>query len=562
MNAILMLLLAADVNGQSTPDVMLLDFASHYCAPCRQMVPSIERMQNDGYPIQRIDTTEQYEMTRRYNVRVLPTLVLLVEGREVQRFEGFTGEDELRRTMDKAKRSLMASRRDSKSSNTSGDQLARNDEESGQTEAPRKPAGKSPGKSVRNLFGGAGDENTTAVRAQNDEIGRVDSKMLANAEAATVRLRVADDKLHDVGTGTIVYSKPGSSIILTCAHLFPVGREKKTKVEVDVFRDGKIARFPGVVMSGSHDSDLAFVKIQSTATLPSVPLFTTGATVQPGQAVVSFGCNNGDVPSILKSSVLKVNPYIGPANLTCSTDPVQGRSGGGLFSENGELLAVCSGAFRKEKEGLYMSHAAVAALAVQQQLEYVLTPRPESAGEEAAVVFTELEAASEESSVKPVGDSEAVEPGPFDEAPSFEEVATTAEVAFDDSMTNGSEEVREVLASAAQANASGSASVFDSGAPGDRVEMSEKRVPRTPVSSTELPGTTVSLSAPNAAGADAAGTEITVLINSREPGGQKRMIVIPRATPWLLELLTGEAGADEGGGVEKPSPELTSFGQR
>jgi hypothetical protein len=34
--------------------------------------------------------------------------------------------------------------------------------------------------------------------------------------------------------------------------------------------------------------------------------------------------------------------------------------------------------------------------------------------------------------------------------------------------------------------------------------------------------------------------EITVLIQSKDPSVGKRMIVIPRPTPWLLELLTGE----------------------
>ena len=36
------------------------------------------------------------------------------------------------------------------------------------------------------------------------------------------------------------------------------------------------------------------------------------------------------------------------------------------------------------------------------------------------------------------------------------------------------------------------------------------------------------------------GTRVTVLIDSDTPGAVQRMIVIPDATPWLVELLTGE----------------------
>jgi hypothetical protein len=39
----------------------------------------------------------------------------------------------------------------------------------------------------------------------------------------------------------------------------------------------------------------------------------------------------------------------------------------------------------------------------------------------------------------------------------------------------------------------------------------------------------------------AAGPEITIMIDDKSPGSEKRVIIIPRATPWLMEMLTGEA---------------------
>jgi hypothetical protein len=33
---------------------------------------------------------------------------------------------------------------------------------------------------------------------------------------------------------------------------------------------------------------------------------------------------------------------------------------------------------------------------------------------------------------------------------------------------------------------------------------------------------------------------VTVIIDDRLPGAQKKVIVIPRASPWLMEMLTGD----------------------
>ena len=92
MNLIAMLMLAADLNGQPLPDVVLLDFTAGYCQPCQQMVPVLQRMEQDNFPVRRIDITENPDTSRQYKVDRIPTLVLLVEGREAQRRRGIDGE--------------------------------------------------------------------------------------------------------------------------------------------------------------------------------------------------------------------------------------------------------------------------------------------------------------------------------------------------------------------------------------------------------------------------------------------------------------------------------------
>ena len=110
MKLIMLLMMAFDGASDPAPDVQLLDFSAGYCGPCQQMVPILQRMEQGGFPIRQIDITEDPELTKRFNVDRIPTLVLLVEGKEVRRFVGLTGEDELRRAMNKAAAELSESR--------------------------------------------------------------------------------------------------------------------------------------------------------------------------------------------------------------------------------------------------------------------------------------------------------------------------------------------------------------------------------------------------------------------------------------------------------------------
>jgi hypothetical protein len=72
-----------------------------------------------------------------------------------------------------------------------------------------------------------------------------------------------------------------------------------------------------------------------------------------GDRVTSVGCDNGQDPTALSTRVTATNRYQGPPNLEAQGAPVEGRSGGGLFNTNGELVGVCFAADYEGNEGLY-----------------------------------------------------------------------------------------------------------------------------------------------------------------------------------------------------------------
>lgn len=521
MNVIAMLMLAADPMSQPLPDVVLLDFTATYCPPCQQMVPVLQRMEKDRYPIRKIDISEHPDLSRQYRVDRIPTFILMVEGKEVKRFVGLTADEELRRAMNDAARKLETARKASEP-----DQAPESDSESGAetfedfadrqpADAPEQPVKEESPGMIRGLIdrvkrGVTGDEPKLSrsdlehpdFRAQSPDTEEPEADPRIPNDSmpvrATVRVRLDDGEFKDVGTGTIVHSTNGQSTVLTCAHMFKkVG--KSAKVEVETFFNGEVLVYEAEVIGGNHDSDLAFLRIRNRDPLPMVPLCSGDLKIDAGESVFSMGCNAGNTPTMLSMKVLKVNFFNGPENIVCSIDPVQGRSGGGLFNQNGELIGVCSGAFRKTKEGLYSGVGAVRELVTSLELTDLFE-------KEAAPAFVSAPPEQEDANAR----------NPFStDDDLFEQMFADTEPVF-------TEEVEPKVQPKAEpaitesAVAPEPAPVF---AEAPRAKLASSR------SLTAVP-------------------EVTVIID--DPVKGKQVVVIPRPSPWLLKMLTGQNAASSG----------------
>ena len=485
MKTLLLLLLvlipAASLADEPVPPVQLLDFTASYCKPCQQMLPILKRMENDGFPIRQVDISEQPEVSRQYRVEAVPTLILLVNGRETERFVGLTEEAVLRRVMNAAAQKLAQQ------------QPAQN--------APAEPADKSEepsgGKSLGDIFGKmfprwGRAERDPIIRGQSPEVGAV-PKGLELAEVATVRVTVEGStedegaKVRETGTGTIIHSTATESVILTCSHFFQGLNIKSTRTHVEVFAEGQVLRLPAEVVLGNHRLDLAILRIQPQRILPAIQLAARPDELTSGQELVSYGCDGGAMPTSLKVTLVDRDRYEGPGNLICSKAPASGRSGGGLYDAVGNLVGVCSCANRNHAEGLYMSRGALDELLASERLKWL---QDLLAQQQVKIVEAEPKAEA--------GDEfrELLEE-PFQEEPEQE-----------------SAELDGALADFMQ----------DSDFPAT-VQPGDSAVAPEPVP---------------AVAAAAAGPEVTVIIDDRLPGAQKKVIVIPRASPWLMEMLTGD----------------------
>ena len=73
------------------PLPVLVEFSARWCGPCKMLAPVLHELANEQSEqllVAQIDVDDNPETTRRYDVMSMPTLILLVDGREAMRLVG------------------------------------------------------------------------------------------------------------------------------------------------------------------------------------------------------------------------------------------------------------------------------------------------------------------------------------------------------------------------------------------------------------------------------------------------------------------------------------------
>jgi thioredoxin 1 len=70
-----------------------LYFSAPWCGPCKMLGPVMDRV-NNTIPVRKVIVDDQPDLARQYNVRNIPTVILLENGVETKRFVGVKSESE------------------------------------------------------------------------------------------------------------------------------------------------------------------------------------------------------------------------------------------------------------------------------------------------------------------------------------------------------------------------------------------------------------------------------------------------------------------------------------
>ncbi len=86
----------ANFQQQTKSGLVLIDFWASWCMPCKMMAPILNELADeigDKAKIGKVNVEEHQQLSSKFSVRNIPTLVLLKDGKEIERFVGVKTKD-------------------------------------------------------------------------------------------------------------------------------------------------------------------------------------------------------------------------------------------------------------------------------------------------------------------------------------------------------------------------------------------------------------------------------------------------------------------------------------
>ena len=212
-SVLLALLTATSTPAGDSSRPALLDFHAEWCGPCKKMRPAVDQLIRLGYPIKAIDIDQEAQLSRRYHVDSVPTFIVVDgSGREIDRTAGLQSAAELARFYKAAAAKALPPANSNAHTGSASDADAGNDDD-----------GNAGAKSGRNNGKKPRDDRDDDEDAEQTEPNFSNPKPWETV----VRIRVLSNRSTGFGSGTIIHSTPEESLILTCAHIFKLERQKQ-----------------------------------------------------------------------------------------------------------------------------------------------------------------------------------------------------------------------------------------------------------------------------------------------------------------------------------------------
>jgi hypothetical protein len=350
---------------QSAP--VLLDFHASWCGPCQEMRPAIAQLIDKGYPVKSIDIDRSKSLAARYRVQEVPTFVVVdSEGRELARTTGLRPAAQLATLYKRANAKAVQAEPEAEPETRRERDRTSADDESENSDGPDTPP--------RNP-----DPWKTVVR--------IHIQMGGGGEG--------------LGSGTIIYSSPEESIILTCAHIFHVDGSRQQyapsqfarRISVDLF-DGQLHSWnPAVVhpietvagkaIDYDFGLDVGLIRIRPGRKLPASMVVPPSWSPRRGMPMTTVGCSEGRDATAWSTSITNptIRGMVGNNRyeaIECDHAPRQGRSGGGLYTLDGYIAGVCDFAEPRGRHGLYAAPRSIHRLLDKHNLTMCYNPNASS----------------------------------------------------------------------------------------------------------------------------------------------------------------------------------------
>ena len=348
----------------------ILDFHAEWCGPCRELRPTIDQLKNKGYPVRTVDIDKNPSLRDRYRITAVPTQVIVdPKGRELVRNTGPRSATELVSLYSKAKVQLANRAKDAADDAEGDEAVAARTGDRGDDDADSDPKGSS-----------APDPWKTGVRI------RIESRHSAG-----------------FGSGTVVYSTDEEAIILTCAHIFHDDNVRQQhapakfphRIVIDLF-DGRLHgtnppmlhptdSLTGQAVDYDFTADVGLIRIRPGRKLPVSPVVPPDWQPREGLKMMTVGCSEGHnaTPWTTYITNPSITGLVGKGRyqaIECRHAPKQGRSGGGLYIDDGGqydgyVAGVCDFAEPRGRHGLYAAPRSIHRILDRNRLTVCYNPK-------------------------------------------------------------------------------------------------------------------------------------------------------------------------------------------
>lgn len=83
--------------------LILVDFFATWCGPCKMLAPVLEEIASsrDDFDIAKVNVDEAGEIASKYEIEVVPTMIIFKNGQVKEQFEGFYEKNDIIKLVDK-----------------------------------------------------------------------------------------------------------------------------------------------------------------------------------------------------------------------------------------------------------------------------------------------------------------------------------------------------------------------------------------------------------------------------------------------------------------------------
>ncbi len=82
---------------------VLVDFWAEWCQPCKMLGPTIDKLANEyvgKVKVGKVDTDSNRDISLKFGINAIPTVILFKNGQIAQKFVGLRGEKDFKAALD------------------------------------------------------------------------------------------------------------------------------------------------------------------------------------------------------------------------------------------------------------------------------------------------------------------------------------------------------------------------------------------------------------------------------------------------------------------------------